>query len=838
VRILLANHQFFPAHHAGTEVATRDVGLELLGRGHEVHVLTGQAKAPGLSTEVQAVDYTYRGLEVHAIRLPVRGSPTETILREYDDSAVADHAREYATALRPDLIHMFHMARLGAATAEALAEIGVPMFFTATDFWAICPRNTLLTVDGKLCAGPDPGAINCLRCRRAERWLEQDGDPADPAYYARIAARAAEKRADEEPNLSTVRAVIGRQGRVREATARFDAILAPTDFMRSTLAANGIDPKLLRTSPYGLDLSEAKRALAERKPSATVRFGYVGMINVKKGIHLLIEAFRRLEPSLNASLRIVGDLTSSPGYARSIFEQAEDDRRIDFTGFVPNERISGQLARIDVLVVPSTWYENAPITILSAMSAGIPVIATDLGGMSEVVEHERNGLLFPPGDVGGLEAALRRMVEEDGLVEELAVNATDARSAADAVDEILRIYEEVRKSGSPIAMEDEVDPPPPPPPIPLTAPPARVEDGERQIVASRPAAAPRARRRPGQPRFLSRRIRRPAAGVASGPGANPTSEADHFFVIGRAKSGTSWLMRMLNSHPEILCLGEGRFFGRDYLLGDVGSRSLYGALMESGAIRAWAERSIWTRRKDIDDEIARFTGYIAHALMDAELADTGKRIVGDKTPLTGAAVVREITRLSPGSRIVHIVRDGRDVAVSSVHHVWNQSLEDGGVHRLDRETRERRDAYRADPEGFIAAGGSIFSPGQVAETAADWAEQTRAALEQGRALPDETYAEVRYEDLLDAAAPELARLCEFLGADSDPAAISRCVEENRFERVTRGRRRGVEDSTVFMRNGVAGDWRRVMNAEDRAIFTEVAGDLLISLGYEADDGWG
>jgi hypothetical protein len=308
-------------------------------------------------------------------------------------------------------------------------------------------------------------------------------------------------------------------------------------------------------------------------------------------------------------------------------------------------------------------------------------------------------------------------------------------------------------------------------------------------------------------------------------------------VIGRAKSGTSWLMRMLNTHPEILCIGEGRFFGRDYMLGDVGSRSLHGALMESGAIRAWAERSIWTRRKDIDDEIARFTGYIAHALMDAELAGSGKRIVGDKTPLTGAAVVREITRLSPSSRIVHIVRDGRDVAVSSVHHVWNQSLETGGVHRLDRETQGRRDAYRADPEGFLASGESIFSPGQVAETAADWAEQTRAALEQGRALPDGDYAEVRYEDLLDAAAPEIARLCEFLGADPDPAAVSRCVEENRFERLSRGRSRGVEDSTVFMRRGVAGDWRRVMNAGDRATFREVAGDLLISLGYETDGDW-
>jgi len=304
-------------------------------------------------------------------------------------------------------------------------------------------------------------------------------------------------------------------------------------------------------------------------------------------------------------------------------------------------------------------------------------------------------------------------------------------------------------------------------------------------------------------------------------------------VIGRAKSGTSWLMRMLNSHPEILCIGEGRFWGRDYRLGDIGSRSLLGALSESDEIRAWAERSIWTRRKDIDAEIARFTGYIVRALMEQELAGTGKRIVGDKTPLTGTGVIQEITRLSPGSRVVHIVRDGRDVAVSSVHHVWNQSIDVGGVHRLDDDKLERRDAYRADPEGFLAAGRSIFSPGQLEATALDWADQTRAALEQGRALPEGCYAEVRYEDLLDEAAPELARICEFLGADPDRESIARCVEQNRFE-VTSGRRRGEEDSSAFLRSGVVGDWRRTFNKEDRRVFNEVAGDLLVSLGYEAD----
>ena len=75
-------------------------------------------------------------------------------------------------------------------------------------------------------------------------------------------------------------------------------------------------------------------------------------------------------------------------------------------GFVlqdsPNESIGDVFSELDVLVVPSVWYENTPLAIYSAQEAGCPVIASNLGGMSEVIKHEKNGLLFEAGDFVGL----------------------------------------------------------------------------------------------------------------------------------------------------------------------------------------------------------------------------------------------------------------------------------------------------------------------------------------------------------------------------------------------------------------------------------------------------
>ena len=121
--------------------------------------------------------------------------------------------------------------------------------------------------------------------------------------------------------------------------------------------------------------------------------------------------------------------------------------------------------------------------------------------------------------------------------------------------------------------------------------------------------------------------------------------------------------------------------------------------------------------------------------------------------------------------------------------------------------------------------------------AAEWAERVGRTVEDGPALLGNNYAEVRYEDLLERPEEEVRRLLEFLGAGADEETVRRCVNSASFEKLSRGRKRGQEDPSSFFRKGVAGDWRSVFTEEDKKIFKEEAGDLLIRLGYERDAGW-
>ena len=297
------------------------------------------------------------------------------------------------------------------------------------------------------------------------------------------------------------------------------------------------------------------------------------------------------------------------------------------------------------------------------------------------------------------------------------------------------------------------------------------------------------------------------------------AEQPVFFVVGYQKSGTTWLMRMLDSHPEVLCRGEGRIFDAGWrqksLVKSDEKRppsSLLYALRDAEYLKLWIERSVWGRNDPADEHLTNLTRMAVDYFLLGELAKTSKKFVGDKSPLLTPHTVEEVSSVYPEARVLHIIRDGRDAAVSAAHHARNFGRKRSNDEPLFDETRLRK-------------------------LAADWNERVGSAIEDGPRLLGDNYAEVRYEDLLARPEDEMRRVLEFLGADADDQNVARCVEGASFEKLSKGRARGQEDPASFFRKGVSGDWRDAFTERDKAVFKEEAGGLLVKLGYEKDGDW-
>jgi hypothetical protein len=314
-----------------------------------------------------------------------------------------------------------------------------------------------------------------------------------------------------------------------------------------------------------------------------------------------------------------------------------------------------------------------------------------------------------------------------------------------------------------------------------------------------------------------------------------------FFVTGLGKSGTRWLMKILDSHPEVLCKGEGRFFSAGWRRADLDpaneraiASSLYYALTYSEHLRLWIERSVWSGDGDPQEHINALMRLATEYFLTTELLKTDKKLVGDKSPLLDEEFMREVDAVCPGARVIHIIRDGRDRTVSSVHRGWRRASQ-GYLHRLSPEELARGKALRGDSRGLAETG--VFTEEWLRQAARNWSLLVGRAVEDGPALLGPNYTEVRYEDLLERPDEEVRRLLSFLGVDTEGRLVEHCVSSASFEKLTRGRERGQEDPSSFYRKGVAGDWKNYFTEEDRRIFKEEAGELLIRLGYEEDLDW-
>jgi len=132
-------------------------------------------------------------------------------------------------------------------------------------------------------------------------------------------------------------------------------------------------------------------------------------------------------------------LRSHPRFARHLRRITRRDGRIAFAGTVGGNRVLNTHSELDLLVVPSVWYENSPNVILEAFTAGTPIVASDSGGMAELVQHEVNGLLFERGNVDDLARQLQRVVDQPALLESLRKGIGPVKTVDEEMEELVQL---------------------------------------------------------------------------------------------------------------------------------------------------------------------------------------------------------------------------------------------------------------------------------------------------------------------------------------------------------------------------------------------------------------
>lgn len=458
MKILFASHLFLPKYYGGTEVYTYNIASELKRRGHEVHVLACESFKTGKRNEVRSSDDVYQDLKVHRVFLNIM-LMDDPVRSEYYNPYVEQHLIHYYQAVRPDIIHANHLCYLSTAVITAACRLNIPTVFTATDFWLICPDSQLLRWNSTLCDGPN-NIADCLRCythlsKRAWKYRGLMKSLPDKVLK-RLVKASVQLGSKSIWQFRVLKAANFRAEWNRKIFNSVGVFIAPSKFLESMFLQNGLTNPNRVHIPFGVR-TPLLQSSCQKTHCPDLRFGFIGTVSKHKGLHILIEAFKGLEKSEPVKLKVYGNLEFDPPYGRKIRRQAADDPRIEFAGTFPHEKMSEVLRDIDVLIVPSTWYENTPLVIYAALAMETPVICTNLGGMAEVVEHGKNGLTFEVGNVQALRARMENLLKDRQWLARLRPDRSKIHTIQDNVNHLEKVYEALleRTSGQSTEVSSE-----------------------------------------------------------------------------------------------------------------------------------------------------------------------------------------------------------------------------------------------------------------------------------------------------------------------------------------------------------------------------------------------
>lgn len=407
-RILVVAHNHPSLHPGGTEIFAHDLSQAYREQGCEVLFLgatNAMHRQPHPGTALQAVGEDAVLWSAHYDRFH---------MSQIDHYGTLQDLATLLEEFRPDVIHVHHLVLIGAEfltlARRLLPQAAIVM--TLHDYYPICHHDGLMVRPGdhQRCKGSSPSA--CHGCF---------------------------------PEIGSDRFLL-RERFIKTHLAVVDRFVAPSRFLCQRYVDWGLASERIEVIPNARPAQEA--VLHRQAKGRRTSFGYFGNLNPWKGVLPLLQATQLLRASgeTEFSLRIHGGAPFQSEAFTTAFDTALAGTAGVVTACGPYSRdeVPGLMAEVDWVVMPSIWWENAPLVIQEAFQHRRPPIVSAIGGMAEMVRDEIDGLHVRPGDPVALARILRRAMEEAGLWQRLVHGIAEQPTLADCAGRHLALFDDLK----------------------------------------------------------------------------------------------------------------------------------------------------------------------------------------------------------------------------------------------------------------------------------------------------------------------------------------------------------------------------------------------------------
>ena len=453
LRVLHALHDYLPRHQAGSEIYVADLCAAQRRAGLQPTVVA--AEFDPARTHGQLTWRSHDGVPVAEI---ANTWQFPTFDGTYADPVLATTLGHVLDIVQPHVLHVHNLLNLSFQLPALARARGIGVAATLHDYTLVCPSGgqRIHRDESHVCHVID--TARCARCFPASPFHTQLRYGQLTRHRpTRAVGRLASAMRRVAPRATTAASVVVRRtgpaldseaidrrlDAARRAFAGFDVVVAPSASLAREYAGLGLPSAAVVVSDYGfVPLAPLSRSASA---DGRLRIGFAGTLVWHKGADVLIDAVAQLPPD-RVDVRIFGDPGVFPDYAASLRQRARG-LPVRFMGRFERGDLAAIFAQMDVLVVASRWLENSPLVIHEAFMAGVPVIGAAIGGIVDLLDHGRHGVLVPPDDPHALAVALNALIAAPSRLDEMARSAPPVKSIEQDADEWRERYAAILHAG-------------------------------------------------------------------------------------------------------------------------------------------------------------------------------------------------------------------------------------------------------------------------------------------------------------------------------------------------------------------------------------------------------
>jgi glycosyltransferase involved in cell wall biosynthesis len=426
VKILVIS-SFNDDKNGGGEIYAKNLAIELTKNGCQVSLVS--CNYDSARENYSCEESMYKGFKIYRIILNQRA---DRFLYLHDQK-IFDWFKQVFVKERPDIVHIHHLEGYCASIIDIPHFYHTAIVFTNHDWWLLCDRTFLVNTKGELCEGPYLG-VNCLKCNASltihKTSLLQ--------RVVKIKHRLISRTFEEISSLPYQFYIQHRVLFMSEVMNKIDIMICPSRFLANFFVQAGVSPGKILIN--GLGILGANPNFMHTQ-SETLRFGYMGRFHCTKGLDILFAAFSGVVPE-KARLKLFGEPNE---YIKRLLDTYPHNN-IDLCGYINNDKLHEVFGEIDVLIVPSYYYENYPLTIQEAFLYHTPVIVSNIGGLAEAVQDKINGLYFDAGSSTDLRSKINLIIDYPESIAKLEKGIPQVKTLRTNCDEIIDIYKKLLNS--------------------------------------------------------------------------------------------------------------------------------------------------------------------------------------------------------------------------------------------------------------------------------------------------------------------------------------------------------------------------------------------------------